>query len=463
MAPKLSEASLDLASVRALHAGGLAPTDLVGEIYRRVQARPDSGVWTALVAPQDAFARAEALGRSGPNGLPLYGVPFCVKDNIHVAGMPTTAGCPAFAHVPDRSATAVRRMEAAGAILIGKNTMDQFATGLVGIRSPVHPLNTFDASRVPGGSSSGSAVAVALGFVSIALGSDTGGSGRVPAALNNIVGFKPTPGRISTAGMIYANRSFDCVPILALTCEDAATVGDLLAGADTDDPFLQEDPRTDRELPGDRGGLRVGVPNAADLALDGETRASFEEALARFVRMGADVVEVDWAPFREAGDLVFGGPLVAERYAAVGAFIASHRDAVHPAVAGIIEAAAEHRALDLLAVQYRLRALQAAAEREMQRFDILVVPTVPGIPTIAEVEADPVASNARMGRFTYFGNPLALCAVAVPALMQKTGLPFGICLYARKNADVALLRIAARFQQVAALPLGAAGLVPTAR
>ncbi len=465
MSPQLSQVSLDLGTVRALHADGLSPGDLIREVYRRVQAKPDVGVWTALVPLDAALARAEALARLGRANLPLYGVPFSVKDNIDVRGLPTTAGCPAFAHLPEKSATVVRRMEDAGAIMVGKNTMDQFATGLVGIRSPVHPVNSFDAARIPGGSSSGSAVAVALGFVSIALGSDTGGSGRVPAALNNIVGFKPTPGKIGMGGTIHANRSFDCVPILALTCEDAASVFDLLAGEDPDDPFLQDDPRTLRGLPGRDEALTVGVPDPSSLDFDGDqaTGACFEEALARFGQAGARIVEVNWAPFREAGTMVFGGPLLAERYASIGHFIEDHRTEVDPVVAEIIEAAASYRAVDLLRAQYRLRALQAEAEREMQRVDVLIVPTVPTIPTIREVRADPVVTNGRMGRFTSFANPLNLCGVAVPSAIRIDGLPFGICLYARKNADTALLRIATRYQRSTDLPLGATDIVGARR
>ena len=465
MSPRLAEVSLDLGTVRALYAGGLAAADLVREVYSRMAARPDAGVWTAIVPIEDALARADALDRGGRAGLPLFGVPFSVKDNIHVAGLPTTAGCPAFAQTPDRSATVVRRMEETGAVLVGKNTMDQFATGLVGIRSPVHPVNAFDATRIPGGSSSGSAVAVALGFVSIALGSDTGGSGRVPAALNNVVGFKPTPGKISMGGMIHANRSFDVVPILALTCDDAALVFDCLAGADPDDPFLQDDPRAMRPLPGLDGSLTVGVPGAADLDFDGDlaTASGFRAALDRFRQAGARIVEVDWRPFREASTMVFGSPLLAERYAAVGRFIAQHRGDVDPVVAGIIEGAADYGAVDLLDAQYRLRTLQAEVERDMQRIDVLAVPTVPTIPTISSVRADPVVMNGRMGRFTTFANPLNLCAVAVPSAIRPDGLPFGLCLYARKNADLALLRIAARYEQCTDLPLGATGRRRTGR
>jgi allophanate hydrolase len=455
----LSEISLDLASLRRLYSRhDLAPVDLIREVFRRVRSAADCGAWTTVIPENEAVAEADRIGRSERDRLPLFGVPFSVKDNIHVAGLPTTAGCSAFAQVPDRSATVVSRLRAAGAILIGKNTMDQFATGLVGVRSPIHPVNAFDPMRIPGGSSSGSAVGVALGLVSFALGSDTGGSGRVPAALNNIVGFKPTPGVISTAGMIYANRSFDCVPVFALTCEDAADVFDALVGEDPDDPFLLDEPSARVSLANAEAQLTVGVPSAAHLEFDDDSSsACFDAALAHFRNAGARVTEVDFAPFLEAGAMVFGGPILAERYASVGEFISRHPEDVNPIVARIIQGAAQFGAVDLVRAQHRLRALQAATDRIMRGIDILVTPTVPMIPTVAEVEAAPLAVNARMGRYTYFGNPLGLCAIAVPASMRPDGLPFGICLYARKRADSALLRIAARFHRRANLTLGATG------
>jgi allophanate hydrolase len=447
---------LDLASLRAFYAGGGHPAAVVEEVYARLDRHARCGAWIYILPKDEALAQAASL----PSGwsstdLPLFGVPFSVKDNIDVAGLPTTAGCPAFSYVATTSATAVERMQAAGAMFIGKNTMDQFATGLVGIRSPVHPVNSFDPGRVPGGSSSGSAVAVALGLVSISLGSDTGGSGRVPAAFNNIVGFKPTPGIVSTAGMVYANRSFDCIPIFALYCEDAATVFDVLVGEDVRDPFLLENPGIQRTLPNAGNGLTIGVPARRDFGADadGPIAGCFDAAIDRLAAMAAVVVDVDLAPFEEAGRMVFGGPLLAERTASVGRFIAEHRTQTHPVVAEIVGIAASYRATDLIEAQHRLKFLQAEAEGIMSKIDVLAVPTTVGIPTIASVEADPIAANARLGRYTYFANPLGLCGVAVPASLRPDGLPFGICLYARKRADIALLALAAAFH-------GATGLRP---
>ena len=443
---------MDLASLRAFYAESGSPAAIIEEVYARLDRHADSGAWTYIVPKHEALRRAATLSGASP----LFGVPFSVKDNIDVAGLPTTAGCSAFSYIPTVSATVVERMEAAGAILIGKNTMDQFATGLVGIRSPIHPVNCFDPARVPGGSSSGSAVAVALGLVAISLGSDTGGSGRVPAAFNNIIGFKPTPGIISTAGMVYANRSFDCVPIFALYCEDALDVFHVLIGEDARDPFLLENPTFQRALPHGSNGLTVAVPARHDFGTDADTSISFafEAAISLLGSMGAHIVEIDFALFHEAGRMVFGGALLAERVASVGQFIAAHRDETHPVVAEIITGAASYDAIDLIKAQHRLKQLQLEIDKIMSEIDILAVPTSIGIPTIAAVEADPVVANARLGRFTYFANPLGLSGVAVPASLRPDGLPFGICLYARRRADAELLSYAAAFQKATRLRPG---------
>jgi allophanate hydrolase len=447
---------IDLASLRAFYAAGRRPAAIIEEIYARLERHAACGAWTYIVPKHEALRRAVLLDAVSPASLPLFGVPFSVKDNIDVDSLPTTAGCPAYSYIPAVSATIVERMEAAGAILIGKNSMDQFATGLAGIRSPIHPVNCFDPARVPGGSSSGSAVAVALGLVAISLGSDTGGSGRVPAAFNNIVGFKPTPGLISTAGMVHANRSFDCVPVFALRCEDALEVFHVLMGEDARDPFLLETPMVQRPLPHTGKALTIGVPAASMLGADADAAIgpAFEAAFHLLGTMGAQIVEIDFALFEEASRMVFDGPLLAERHVSVGHFIAAHPEDTHPVVAGLIAGAASYNAAELLQAQYRLKSLQAEAETIMSGIDLLAVPTTISIPTITELEAAPIAANARLGRFTYFANPLGLCGVAVPASFRADGLPFSICLYARRRADAALLAVAARFQQAAGLRPG---------
>lgn len=439
---------------RAYLTGTVTPVEVIHEIHRRIQARGEDGVWTELVPLHDALADASALAQHDPASLPLYGIPFSVKDNIDVAGMHTTASCPAFAYRPERSATTIELLRKAGAILIGKNTMDQFATGLVGVRAPQHPVNAFDPAYIPGGSSSGSAVAVAEGLVSFALGSDTGGSGRIPAALNNIVGLKPTPGIISTAGMVYANRSFDCVPIFALDCEDAWAVYGQLAQRTPGDPFQRRHPLPPaRPLP-DR--FTLGVPAEARREFFGDTDAArcFTRAIEQMRDLGAHVVEFDYAPFEEAGTMLFDGPALAERLASVGDFISTHRGDCDPVVAGIVDTASGYSAVDLVRQSYRVRELQAEADRLLAQIDVLMVPTAATVYRIDEVKADPVALNRNMGHYTYFVNLLELCALAIPAGLRANGLPFGVCLVGSPGQDAALVPLASRFQTLQTLPPG---------
>lgn len=448
--------SLAISALRdAYRSGAFTPVELVTEIYRRIKARGEDGVWTALVPLEDALCCAEELAHRDASSLPLYGIPFSVKDNIDVAGLNTTASCPAFAYRPEHSATCVRLLLNAGAILIGKNTMDQFATGLVGVRAPKHPVNTFNSEYIPGGSSSGSAVAVAEGLVSFALGSDTGGSGRIPAALNNIVGLKPTPGIASTAGMVYANRSFDCVPVFALDCHDAWTVFEQLAQREIGDPFQRRHPLPPaRTTPTE--GFVLGVPAEAQREFFGDTDAAqcFTRAIEQMRLLGANVVEVDYAPFEEAGAMLFDGPALAERLSSVGDFIAAHREDCDPIVAGIVDTASRYSAVDFVRQSYRVRELQAEVDRLFASVDVLMVPTAATIYRIAEVKCDPVRLNRNMGHYTYFANLLELCALAIPAGLRGNGLPFGVCLVGPPGNDAALVPLGSRFQALQPLPPG---------
>ncbi|ASK35320.1 allophanate hydrolase [Alcanivorax sp. N3-2A] len=458
----LHRQSLAIAALaRAYRRGTFTPADIIGEIHRRIQARGRDGVWTALVPEQALMQRAHELADQSPEALPLYGIPFSLKDNIDAAGLDTTASCPAYAYRPARSARTVALLEAAGAILIGKNTMDQFATGLVGIRAPQHPVNSFNAEYIPGGSSSGSAVAVATGLVSFALGSDTGGSGRIPAALNNIVGLKPTPGLISTAGMVYANRSFDCVPIFALDCADAQSVFDVLAVDDPDDPYQRRQAAPSRPPLAERDFI-VGVPTGEQRTFfdDDDAERCFERAIEQMVGLGARIVDVDYAPFKEAGDLLFEGPPLAERLASVGDFVRSHARQCDPVVAAIIEKASGYTAVDFVRYQYRLRELEVEVDRAFSSIDLLMVPTAATAYRIDAVRADPVRLNRHMGHYTYFANLLDLCALAVPAGLRGNGLPFGVCLLAPAGRDRALIPLGSRFQALQGLAPGAPVLQP---
>jgi allophanate hydrolase len=421
-----------------LRGGGLRPREVVADVLERIAARKNDNVWIHVAKREALEAFAAALERRGPEGLPLYGIPFAVKDNIDVAGQPTTAGCPEFSYTPRESAPVVQALLDAGAIAIGKTNLDQFATGLVGTRSPYGACaNTFDARYVSGGSSSGSAVAVAAGLVSFSLGTDTAGSGRVPAAFNNIVGLKPTKGLLSTRGVVPACRSLDCVSIFGLTAEDSRAVLGVVRGFDAKDPFSRR--VRARGLPG-IGECRVGVPRGDQLEFFGNRDAErlFGAAVKELERMGARRVEIDFAPFLETARLLYGGPWVAERYLAIKEFFDRHAEAVFPVTREIIGGAAKYTASDGFAAQYRLEELRRRVEPVWESIDVLVTPTAGTIYTIEEVNADPIRLNTNLGYYTNFMNLLDLAAVAVPAGFQKNGLPFGVTLVAPAFADEAL-------------------------
>lgn len=391
--------------------------------------------------------------------LPLYGVPFAVKDNIDIAGLPTTAACPAFSHDAERSAHAVQRLVEAGAVWLGKTNLDQFATGLVGTRSPYgRPASAFAADRVSGGSSSGSAVVVARGDVPLALGTDTAGSGRVPAGFNNIVGLKPTPGRVSTTGVLPACRSLDCVSVFAHTVPAAATVLALIEGPDTDDAYSAFAPGP----AGWNGPLRVGVPRDPVFSGDAGYAAAFEQALGELRRLGHSAVPIDFAPLHRVADLLYAGPWVAERHAVVQELLAHDPQALDPSVRQIVESATAFSATDAFRGQYRLRAAQRDATALWRQVDVLMVPTAPGHPRFDEVDADPLGANAGLGTYTNFVNLLGWCALAAPAGFTATpvsegpaaGLPFGVTFIAPANADAALARFGAQWQRAMDLPLG---------
>jgi allophanate hydrolase len=432
--------------VAAHRSGAVTPARSIQRCYERIRALVDPGIFISLRDEETAVAEAEALPLDC-SGAPLFGVPVAVKDNIDVAGLPTTAACPAFAYSPAVDATVVAKLRAAGAIVIGKTNLDQFATGLVGTRTPYPvPRNSLRGDLIPGGSSSGSAVAVAAGIVPIALGTDTAGSGRVPAMYNNIIGLKPSLGLVSTQGVVPACRSLDCVSIFALTVEDAWTVLSTVAGYDSADVYSQARPvgELGRQVP----RCRIGVPGANQRLFFGDERAAsdFDEARERLAKLGHSITEVDMAPFYETARLLYEGPWLAERYIAARRIIENEPAALHPITRQIIVPAAALRATEVFEAFYRLEALRKRAVDAFTHMDALICPTAPTVYTTAQVHTEPILLNSRLGTYTNFVNLLDLCGVAVPAVLHTDATPFGITILAPAKADALAALIARQFQ-----------------
>jgi allophanate hydrolase len=433
--------------------GDLTPSQTVQTLLETLALSDRPEVWIHRL-PQEALQararelekRANELGDALQERFPLYGVPFAVKDNIDVAGLPTTAACPEFAYVAQENAYVVQRLLDAGAILVGKTNLDQFATGLVGVRSPYGAVrNAVDERYVSGGSSSGSAVAVALGQVAFALGTDTAGSGRVPAGFNGIVGLKPSLGLLSSRGVVPACRSVDTLSIFAADAASAWQVMQVAAHYDVEDAYARQ-PLT---RPVQRRQRRVAVPAQPEFFGDGQAREAFAQSLAR-LRQDPSVVmtEIPYAVLAEAAALLYQGPWVAERRAAVGQFYEQRPAAIHPVVKGILAGADRFSAVDTFEAQYRLQALTREAERLLADNDLLVVPTAPCMPTLAEVMGDPVQSNARLGHYTNFVNLMNMAAFALPGVRRGDGLPAGITLIGRAGSDQYLAETAARWQSL---------------
>jgi allophanate hydrolase len=447
--------SLDLVSLSRLYRdGSLSPRQIVRSLLERLGNRPESVVWTHLLPSSDLIAQAEVVEkrRSAGESLPLFGVPFAVKDVFDVAGYATTAVCPAFAYVPQRTAPVVDRLLKAGAILVGKTNLDQFSTGLAGDRSPYGACrNPFDREYISGGSSSGSAVAVAAGLVSFALGTDTAGSGRVPAGCTNIVGLKPTVGLLSTEGVVPAARSLDCVAILALTVGDALTVCEVAAGGRL--------PESTAALPAHPAGAEFvfATPRSGDLEFFGDEAQArgFRQGLAQLERMGGSRRDIDFAPFQEVAGLLYEGPWLAERLTNLDDFLHAHADEVYPVTRELLEGGTRFSAVDAFKAGYRLQELRATCLQVFERADVLIVPTMPCLPRLAAVQADSRGWSRRLGYYTNFVNLLGLAAVAVPSGFTPRGLPTGITLIGPANTERRLCVLASAWQRELKLPLGA--------
>lgn len=431
--------TLTLDGLRALYRERpLAIREVVNEVLARVASARDLAIFISTAGPDDLQrAASELLERApDPSRLPLWGIPFAVKDNIDVAGFDTTAACPAFAYRAAKDATVVARLRAAGALVLGKTNLDQFATGLNGSRSPYGaPRSVFDAAYVSGGSSSGSAVAVAAGLVPFALGTDTAGSGRVPAAFNNIAGIKPTVGLLSMAGVVPACWSLDCVSILSLSVEDGVRIRRIAEGFDRSDPYSLQGMQ--KPLP---ARLRIGVlaEDEREFYGDAESAALYSRAIENMRGLGAEIAAFDYHPFRDIGALLYDGPWLAERLAGVGAFVDTHPRDLDPVVRTLLDGARRHNAVDAFAGMHRLKTLSRSAETEWAKADVLLLPTSPTIYKLEDMRADPIRLNARLGLYTNFVNFLGCPAIAVPAGFRSDGLPFGVTLIAPPFHDDAL-------------------------
>jgi allophanate hydrolase len=460
----MNELSLDHARLRAAYrAGTIVPSAIVTEVLRRIDDAGNDAVWISRRAPAAIMAEAAALGqrRSEIDQLPLYGVPFAVKDSIDVKGMPTTLACPAFAYEPRESAPVIDQLVAAGAILIGKTNLDQFATGLTGTRSPYGvPRNPFDPAMVPGGSSSGSAVAVASGLVSFAIGTDTAGSGRVPAAFNNLVGLKPTLGLISNRGLVPACRALDCITVLALTVPDAIDVLRVVQGFDEAYPYSRlPPPEFAVGLSITPKDFRFGVPcsDQREFFGDDEACALFDRAIQSVVAIGGTPVEIDFTPWIEVARLLYG-PWVAERTAEFEDFLAAHANDVHPIVREILERGRAYSAIDVFHAQHRREQLAHAIHLNWRSIEFMLVPTTGTCYRVNQVLADPVQLNTNLGYYTNFTNLLDLAAIAVPNAFTASGFPSGVTLIGPAWRDAHLASFAATLQRRASLPLGATGI-----
>ena len=452
----MHDQSFDITSLHRAYASGAKPEDVIAECYRRIQASGDPGIFLHLIDEKIALDEARSLGDFDPEGKPLWGVPFAIKDNIDVAGAPTTAACPAFTYKPDVDSFVVAQLRKAGAIPIGKTNLDQFATGLVGVRTP-HPFpkNAIDPEIVPGGSSSGSAVSVALGLVGFSLGTDTAGSGRVPAALNNIVGIKPSLGLLSATGLVPACRTLDTISIFALTAEDGHRVLQAAAGYDPHDAYSRDIPVSPIGAAPEH--LRIAVPDANSRKFFGDNAqaASFEAAIAQMESFGAQIEPIDLTPFYQIAEMLYEGVWVAERNTVIEPLMKAAPDAVHPVIRAIVSKADNFSATDTFRSFYRMEELRRVARTAMDGIDILLVPTIPSFCTVKEITEDPIGPNSRLGTYTNFVNLLDLCGVAVPTPTRTDGRPGNVTLLAKAGADALLAGLAARIHKAAGVSLGA--------
>ncbi|MEL7149565.1 MAG: allophanate hydrolase [Pseudomonadota bacterium] len=450
----LDEIPLTFASLRQAYADGIQPERVIEQVYARIEEVSDPNIFLCLFPKDDLLTEATALGAYDETR-PLWGVPFVIKDNIDVAGKPTTAACPEFAYIPEETAFVVRRLQAAGALLIGKTNLDQFATGLVGVRTPYGaPKNALDPAIVPGGSSCGSGVAVAHGIASFSLGTDTAGSGRVPAALNNIVGLKPSLGALSASGVVPACRTLDTISIFALTVADAYDAYAVAAAHDPSDCYSR---RIDTPaLVAPPASPKIGIPSKDSIRFEGDAAQarSFAATIEALKTSGAQIVEIDFEPLYEIAELLYFGPWVAERYVATEAIVTGTPDALYPVTRKIIGSAEGMTAADTFKGFYKLKELANSVAPALSACDALCVPSIPTFATVADLEADPLGPNNMLGTYTNFVNLMNLCAITVPTPGREDGRPGSVTFIAEAGADAQAAALAARVETLGTRKLG---------
>ncbi|WP_159979916.1 allophanate hydrolase [Roseobacter cerasinus] len=446
---------LTLDALRSAYAQGTSPVEVVAQVYDRIDAVADPGIFITLFDRAQVEAAAHALGAYDPN-LPLWGVPFAIKDNMDVAGEVTTAGCPDFAYTAEATSTVVQNLLDAGALLIGKTNLDQFATGLVGVRTPYGaPLNSIDPDIVPGGSSGGSGVAVGHGIVTFALGTDTAGSGRVPAALNNIVGLKPTLGSLSATGLVPACRTLDTISVFALTVADAYAAFGVAASYDAADSYSRAIGIAPLAQPAPYPVIAIPSPDSIRFEGDTAQAASFASVIEALQEQGAVIREIDFSALYDVAEMLYYGPWVAERYAATEALMTTNPDALFPVTRKIISGAEALTAVDAFKGLYRLKDLIRKAEPLIDGCDALCVPTIPTFFTVAELEADPIGPNNKLGTYTNFVNLMDMCGIAVPAPPRSDGRPGSVTFLASAGEDAKVASLATRVEAMGTRTLGA--------
>ena len=451
------EIPLNLMSLGRAYAAGTPPSKIIEQVYARIDHVNDPGIFLCLFPKEDLLAEAAALGPYD-TAKPLWGVPFVIKDNIDVGGKPTTAACPDFAYTPDDTAFVVKRLQEAGALLIGKTNLDQFATGLVGVRTPYGaPKNALDPQIVPGGSTGGSGVAVAHGIATFSLGTDTAGSGRVPAALNNIVGLKPTLGALSATGLVPACRTVDTISVFAMTVQDAYAAYSVAAVYDPNDSYAREVSTPALVAPPE--ALKIGIPSADSIRFEGDAAqaASFAATVAALKSDGAEIAEIDFTPLYEIAQMLYFGPWVAERYAATESLMTTTPDALFPVTRQIIGSAEGKTAVETFKGFYALRELANGIAPAIAACDALCVPSIPTFARVVDLEANPMGPNNMLGTYTNFVNLMNLCAIAVPTPARTDGRPGSVTFIAEAGADAKVAALAARIETWGSRTLGATG------